>query len=184
MYNEGSTSFEGCYFYYNSADNRNYPYDDIHNTGSVTGITGFPAGYETTQESYTLDNYDVPGTHKRYSCTKCDAGSGATAGDTSCSTCPIGTSSTGGTPCTPCSAGKYNAATGSTLCTFCEPSKHLSDDSENAAAHDNASDCVKCQAGRYSDAFGFGDYTQCEKGKSRSSTGTTSCDDCGVGKYR
>ena len=98
----GSASFEGCYF---SGNSTRYG-DDIYGYGTVTSITGCPASYASTQESYTLNTYQVPGTHYIYTCTKCDAGNGSAAGDTSCSTCPIGTSSTGRTPRTPCRAGK------------------------------------------------------------------------------
>ena len=149
---DSSASFEGCTFSGNSATTSS---DDIYNTGTVS-VTGCPAGYSTTQESYTLDNYNVPGTHHSYSCSMCDAGYGSSIGDTTCSPCPIGTSSTGGTPCLPCPFGMFTSSTSSTLCDFCPPTTHLSDNGNSAAAHDSSDDCLSCEAGRYSDAFGFG----------------------------
>ncbi|GMI59611.1 hypothetical protein ScalyP_jg169, partial [Parmales sp. scaly parma] len=182
----GSVSLEGCHFSGNSAGLAWRDITKDSHGGTVSAIARCPAGYSTTQESNLLSAQGFSGVHS-YSCTMCDAGSGSSIGDTSCSPCPIGTSSTGGTACLFCPFGMFTSSTSSTLCDFCPPSTHLSDNGISAAAHDSSDDCLSCEAGRYSDTFGFGDCAHptcltCPAGQIGNAA-RTSCSSCPIAKY-
>ncbi len=106
------------------------------------------------------------------SCTKCSAGTYASAGSSSCSSCSAGHySSAGASSCSTCSAGYYSGS-GASSCTKCSAGYYSSAGS---------SSCTKCPKGKYSSSDGSSSCTKCPAGKYSSSEASTSCSSCSAG---
>ncbi|MCR5506653.1 MAG: hypothetical protein K6F04_02270 [bacterium] len=94
-----------------------------------------------------------------------------------CTSCPVGTYSTGGTSksCTSCPAGQYQNETGASSCKVCLAGQYSSTT--------GASSCTSCPAGTYSSSAASKSCALCPAG-TFSSAGATSCTACPKGQYQ
>jgi Tyrosine-protein kinase ephrin type A/B receptor-like/Regulator of chromosome condensation (RCC1) repeat len=140
-------------------------YPDIF---GVTGGASWAGSIPVIDLGMGITVYKEPA---RVSCKACPTGSYSLAGASTC-TCLAGYTSTYGTACTPCGAGKWKNATGSATCTNCTAGTW------SAAG---ASGCTNCTAGTYS-AAGASGCTNCTAGK-YIAAGVDSCTNCTAGTY-
>lgn len=160
-------------------------------TGQVSqkNCTSCPQGY-----------YSVPGAS---SCTLCSAGnySSSPAVNPTCTSCPVGTSSTVGSvasiACQDCSAGNYSPGPGTT-CIGCaiglylptagsiESSKCLpcpQGTSSSIIGAQSLASCVSCSSGFYSATVGSTSCSSCPAGQAQDASGQPNCVACSISQF-
>ncbi|GMH77627.1 hypothetical protein TrLO_g10306 [Triparma laevis f. longispina] len=170
---------------------------DICTFGKYSSIasincTSCPSGKFITDDSVTATLHaDLA------ACVDCDGGKSSTAPASSCPLiCPPGTYAAG-TPCTSCSAGKFNENEQQESCINCGSGRYsvtvrstIESDCRNcepgkaSAEEVRGSPCEACPVGTAAPAPGLGSCPGCQAGTySNNPDGAISCELCEVGKY-